>query len=470
MKLSLHLVIVFCLLSGPGSIFADFGDQQPKLLVHDDPKFPFKMHFCDDERALFLIVVTPQGNAEDIRMLQSSRPDVESPFVDALLNWRFQPGRKAGEPVSMPMELPVGVTVLHSTQFSYAHTPPVGWGPPPRALAGLPIQFQYDQAPMPYLTCAAVYPRELLEQNIEGWATIAFTIDPTGRPRQFMVAEASRPEFGPPTMAMMATWQFSSPRREGSPCWAAVRMKQVFDLNDEDVGTDDNTERVLRALRKDPCPVVGSIGQLDAAPTPRYRPAPIVPHEVVKAGAPARAVIEIIIDRDGHAQLPRIVSATRDDFGWAAATAAGRWHFTVPTKNGDPVDVFARIPFEYSPPTGPRAAGAGVGLEGADERWGAYRPYLQKMMKSVRVEWQRTLDANSAIQASGNMVEVNLFMNSNGQITRILSVHPSTGTSEAAIGACVASIKACSPYGTWTDDMVAVLGKRQEMTLAFYYK
>ncbi len=56
------------------------------------------------------------------------------------------------------------------------------------------------------------------------------------------------------------------------------------------------------------------------------------------------------IDRAGRAQLPRVVSTTREDFGWAAATAVARWQFTPPTKDGKPVDVKARVPVSYTPP------------------------------------------------------------------------------------------------------------------------
>lgn len=62
------------------------------------------------------------------------------------------------------------------------------------------------------------------------------------------------------------------------------------------------------------------------------------------------AMIEIVIDREGRARLPRIVSATREEFGWAAATAAAQWVFQPPMRGGHAVDVKVRVPFEFTAP------------------------------------------------------------------------------------------------------------------------
>ena len=42
--------------------------------------------------------------------------------------------------------------------------------------------------------------------------------------------------------------------------------------------------------------------------------------------------------------FPRIISATQEDFGWAAATAVAQWRFQPPTKNGQKVDARMTVP------------------------------------------------------------------------------------------------------------------------------
>jgi len=61
-------------------------------------------------------------------------------------------------------------------------------------------------------------------------------------------------------------------------------------------------------------------------------------------------MIEFIIDRDGRCRLPRVVSASQPEFGWAAAAAINQWVFAPPTKGGQPVDVKVNIPVDFPPP------------------------------------------------------------------------------------------------------------------------
>ncbi len=60
--------------------------------------------------------------------------------------------------------------------------------------------------------------------------------------------------------------------------------------------------------------------------------------------------LEVIVDRDGRVRLPHIRSATRPEFGWAAATAVSQWLFETPLKDGKPVDVRVVIPVKFTVP------------------------------------------------------------------------------------------------------------------------
>ena len=59
-------------------------------------------------------------------------------------------------------------------------------------------------------------------------------------------------------------------------------------------------------------------------------------------------------------------------------------------------------------------------------------------------------------------------MDSSGDITEIMKVESSGG--RAAKDACVSAIVARKPYGAWTEDMMAALGKSQEITFTFLYQ
>jgi len=62
-------------------------------------------------------------------------------------------------------------------------------------------------------------------------------------------------------------------------------------------------------------------------------------------------------------------------------------------------------------------------------------------------------------------VTVSFRMDSDGKITAIIDVKNTS--SDQGKEACISAITARSPYGKWSDDMIAVLGESQEMTFTF---
>ena len=62
------------------------------------------------------------------------------------------------------------------------------------------------------------------------------------------------------------------------------------------------------------------------------------------------AVIEFLVDEDGHARLPRIVSASDASFGYSAVQALVEWQFDPPKSGGKPVVVRVRAPFKFTAP------------------------------------------------------------------------------------------------------------------------
>jgi hypothetical protein len=109
-----------------------------------------------------------------------------------------------------------------------------------------------------------------------------------------------------------------------------------------------------------------------------------------------------------------------------------------------------------------------VGLTGIDAKWSNYGAYLQRMIDTVQIQWERLILSMSAMPAGGSTVTVKFIMGDEGQITNIVNVDSTA--SETGSRACVSAITDRAPYGPWTDDMKAVLGSQQEMTFTFYYQ
>jgi TonB family protein len=223
------------------------------------------------------------------------------------------------------------------------------WEVPAHATKDAPPEFQYDEAPKPILTSAPVYPYDLLVRKVSGTARVTFAIDPKGFPHLVKLVDASSPEFGAATSAMIEAWRFEPAKKDGKPCWAFLGREEKFGRWTNDFPMNDSAERLLGVLNKDPGKIVSDYKSLDAPIHPRFTPSPVVPESVGTANVRAEALIQFIVDHAGHAQLPQIISSTNPDFGWAAATAVGRWQFTAPCRGGKAVDLLVRVPLVFSP-------------------------------------------------------------------------------------------------------------------------
>ncbi len=103
-----------------------------------------------------------------------------------------------------------------------------------------------------------------------------------------------------------------------------------------------------------------------------------------------------------------------------------------------------------------------------DAKWSNYGVYLQRMIETVQIQWDRILLSSTLYPPSGTTVTVKFRMDSDGKITAIVDVKNTSN--EQGKEACISAITARSPYGKWSDDMIAVLGDSQEMTFTFYYQ
>ncbi|MDO8544596.1 MAG: hypothetical protein Q7S40_29495 [Opitutaceae bacterium] len=109
-----------------------------------------------------------------------------------------------------------------------------------------------------------------------------------------------------------------------------------------------------------------------------------------------------------------------------------------------------------------------IGNIAVDARWSNYGSYLQRMIDTVQIEWERILITRKTYPPSGTTVTVKFVLDSEGRIARIIDVH--NQSTESAAAACVSGITERAPYGPWSSDMKAMLGDQQEMTFTFYYQ
>jgi TonB family protein len=323
-------------------------DQTPQLSPRSPAK-PSATYSADYPDALlerrlsglvrFVCTVTAEGHAVAVRVVAATHPDFVIPALRSLDRWEFTPGMQGDLPAQSEVggDITFDATATGPAEVLAANliTAPDGTAP--------------SVQPEPRVVADPVPPYDLLMKGEGGSASVVYTVDEDGRPRDVRVQSATRPEFGKALVAAVEACAFLRAFDGGHAVAVALMQRAQFPAVSPDAQDEsDPIARLVVALR---ARRIGNPQGLDEQLTPVYRVSPEYPGALRKNGRPAgRAEIDFIIDRDGRARLPNIVSATSEDFGWAAATAVSQWIFKAPLRNGRPVDVRVRIPFNFKPP------------------------------------------------------------------------------------------------------------------------
>jgi len=279
------------------------------------------------------------------RVVSSPHPELNLLAIEAVLSWKYASAVVNGAMARSRIEVEVDFDPASAEEGSKKRRAKLS-GKPDR---DLPEEYQYDEAPDLVRTFKAVYPYDQLMDAQTGNATVTFIVDPHGNARGAEVKDASDPEFGAATAAMVEAWVFEPAMKNGKPCWALITKKQVFNRINPDSPIDKNLGELVDDLRAGRA-VVYNFGEVDRRPEAIFQVGPELPESVRKSGQGASAKIEFIIDESGRAVLPRIVSSTNEAFGWAAATAISRWVFSPAEKDGKPALVRVQVPINYEPP------------------------------------------------------------------------------------------------------------------------
>jgi TonB family protein len=320
---------------------ADSFDQPPKMIKNVVPQYPFNMQqagligMVDIE-----FIVDVEGRVINPIIVGSNNPWFERPAIEAILQWKFQPARKDGRAVNC--------RASQRIQFElYDRSVELWQSTKGKDHAKLPLEIRWDVCPVPLASTYPVYPAEALQAGRKGRAVVRYLVNTQGRIQTAKVLEASAPEFGGAAMASIDAWRFKPATRAGQPCSALLQMEFEFvPSGDSSVPVTSGLREVVHELnRKEPH--VYPLETLDAVPKALSRRPPVYPSALREVGQPGEALIEFCIDEKGDAQLPRVVSATAPEFGYAAAQAVATWRFEPPMKNRKPVIARAQIPVKF---------------------------------------------------------------------------------------------------------------------------
>jgi TonB family protein len=316
----------------------------PRPIFRIDPVYPLSMRASGMKGEVVVdFVVDIEGRVRNAFVIRSLNPTFDDPAVEAVRQWRFEPGRRGGRPVNTHMQVPI----IFNLQDTYRS----GRGPiqEPSSkpdLSKLPEEFRYETAPRPIGTARPVYPYALLRDKKKGKATVRFVVGQKGRVEQVLIDQASSPEFGRALAAAIEQFVYEPALKGGRPCLALQGFLQEFDTYaPEQLVSPEDLELLRRELKK-PESIV-TLAELDAKPVPRSRRPPVFPVTAPKGTTQGEAFIEFIIDEEGWARLPRIVSASDESFGYAAVQSIATWRFEPPKRGGKSVAVRVHLPVKF---------------------------------------------------------------------------------------------------------------------------
>lgn len=287
------------------------------------------------------LTVDETGKPSDPVVEYATRTEFAESAAAAVLEWVYTPAKRDGAQVASRCRVEVPFTAESAA-----------WTDTERDMQSrLQYARSYDEAPRQQSAGPVVFPYDALIANQQGGVSVNVIIDPTGLVAHATPAPGANPDFLGAVKASLATWRFIPATKAGQPVFGVVTMQFTFDPYREEFQYDTTTYELIKGLREGTAPIY-SLKQVTKMPAPSKQVQPIFP---VGYGGPfeGEAMIEFVIDPAGRAQLPKVISATNPELGWAAATAVAQWRFAPAEKDGTPVMCRARVPVRF---TGPKAA------------------------------------------------------------------------------------------------------------------
>lgn len=314
------------------------GARVPPRLVHRvDPEYPYVMRrYRLEGRVQVDFEVDRDGRVQNPVIGESSNPAFDEPALVALRQWKFQPATVGGKPVRTRLREQMNFRMVGSGSDAFTISP--------GAMKKLPEEWRFDTAPKIRGVQIPIYPYALRAERVYGEAQATMLVDERGRVARVAITKSDRPEFGLALAAALEGFRFDPALRDSKPVKCVLAVEQRFNHREL---PDDAGDWLLRDEQKHPERITAA-SQLDRPLMPVSRSNPIFPVTVAPSVTHGTATIECLVDREGHARLPRVVDASEPAFGYAAAQAVAAWWFEPPTAHGKPVVVRIRVPIEFN--------------------------------------------------------------------------------------------------------------------------
>jgi protein TonB len=87
---------------GAGPVRLQAGDTPPRGLQQDPPLYPYELSAQSVEGEVTIeFVIDQSGAVRSPRIIRSTHKEFEVPAIDAVMDWKFEPAKRAGKKVAI---------------------------------------------------------------------------------------------------------------------------------------------------------------------------------------------------------------------------------------------------------------------------------------------------------------------------------------------------------------------------------
>ena len=208
--------------------------------------------------------------------------------------------------------------------------------------APAPVSTGGLRAPVVMRSVAPVHPPELRQQLTNGDAEVECLVGVDGKIHEAKVSFATHPEFGAAALEAIRLWEFKAGESEGKPVPMRVKIPIAFRMSRETIIETLARRPVFMEVNETVVPAE----QLPKWPLPKRFHQPGYPTELRGSGKRGKAVVAVVINKEGRVINPRIVKATHPEFVLPSMMAATILEFT-PQTMADKQAIFVSMEIQY---------------------------------------------------------------------------------------------------------------------------
>lgn len=311
-------------------------DVPPVIIKQVKPVYPLSMGRSGLRGEVTVgFIVGTDGGVRDAIILSSNNPHFNKNALESVRRYRFKPALKDGKPVEVRGNVPI-IFIIEN---------PDGTGGRPFYDVREGDAAALDTPPVPVEMAEPVYPYELLRQHVSGTTELVFLVRPDGSIGSLKIEKTDRPEFGLASAAAVERHKFKPALKDNKPVEAILRQKFEFSRILDDPASRD-TRRLLSIEKKKPEKIIPP-AKLDSPLKPVWHPKPVFPVALAGRVSTGDTEVEFLVNEEGFVGLPRVISTSEPEFGYAAAQAVSAWKFEAPRHGGKPAITRARLPLTF---------------------------------------------------------------------------------------------------------------------------